>query len=68
MSLTNQKCQNMKFSPLTYLSEEEQAMKDLVAKLSNEKIAPLVKKMDEESKIERSVIDELFKNGVCLFA
>ena len=58
----------MKFSPLTYLSEEEQAMKDLVAKLSNEKIAPLVKKMDEESRIERSVIDELFKNGVCLFA
>lgn len=58
----------MKFSPLTYLSEEEQAMKDLVAKLSNEKIAPLVKKMDDENRMEKSVIDELFKNGVCLFA
>jgi hypothetical protein len=35
-----------------------------VARLAEEKISPLVKKMEEESKFDSSTIDELFKNGV----
>lgn len=49
---------------LTNLSEEEQAMKDMVKRLAQEKIQPLVKKMDDESMMDRSVIDLLFQNGV----
>lgn len=50
--------------PLTVLSEEEQAFQETVRKLAKEKIEPLVKKMDEASHMERSVIDALFENGV----
>lgn len=50
--------------PLTVLSEEEQAFKETVQKLSKEKIEPLVKKMDENSHMDQSVIDALFQNGV----
>lgn len=54
-------------TPLTVLSEEEQAFKETVQKMSKEKIEPLVKKMDEASHMDRSVIDALFENGVsCL--
>jgi hypothetical protein len=35
-----------------------------VARLAEEKISPLVKKMEEESKFDSSIIDEFFKNGV----
>lgn len=49
--------------PLTKLSEEEQAIRDLAAKVANEKIAPLVRKMDQESKMDQSIIDALFENG-----
>ena len=39
-------------------------MKDMVQRLAQEKIQPLVKKMDNESKMDKSVIDLLFQNGV----
>jgi hypothetical protein len=35
-----------------------------VARLAEEKISPLVKKMEQESKFDSSVVDALFKNGV----
>lgn len=38
-----------------------------VSKLAAEKIAPLVKKMDEEQKIDDSIRQMLFENGVCIF-
>ncbi|KAK2713156.1 short/branched chain specific acyl-CoA dehydrogenase, mitochondrial-like [Artemia franciscana] len=50
--------------PLTHLSEEEQMMKQTVAKLAQEKIAPLVKRMDEESEMDISIRDALFENGL----
>lgn len=50
--------------PLTYLSEEEQAMKDVVAKLSKEKFSPLVKEMDAKSEMYPEVIAALFENGL----
>lgn len=49
---------------LTTLSDEEQAFRETVQKLSREKIAPLVKSMDTASKMDKSVIDALFDNGL----
>ena len=51
-------------NPLTKLSDEEQAIKDLATKISQEKIAPLVKQMDQNSKMEDSLLKTLFDNGV----
>ncbi|KAJ9595411.1 hypothetical protein L9F63_013395 [Diploptera punctata] len=45
-------------------SEEEKMMKETVARLAAEKIAPLVRKMEEESKIDPGVIELLFENGL----
>ncbi|KAH3788542.1 short/branched chain specific acyl-CoA dehydrogenase, mitochondrial-like [Dreissena polymorpha] len=50
--------------PCDLLSEDEQMMKDVVARLSLEKIQPLVRKMDAESQMDQSVIDALFENGL----
>lgn len=36
-----------------------------VAKFAQERVAPLVQKMDENSKMEDSVIQGLFEQGVC---
>lgn len=51
-------------TPLTWLSEEELAMKEVVAKLSKEKFAPLVKEMDAKSEMFPEVIAALFENGI----
>ncbi|XP_026462986.1 LOW QUALITY PROTEIN: short/branched chain specific acyl-CoA dehydrogenase, mitochondrial-like [Ctenocephalides felis] len=51
-------------APLTFLSEDELMMKETVAKLAKEQILPLVKKMDIEEKIDPSVVDMLFENGL----
>ena len=53
-------------SPVTQLSDEEQAMKDMVKRIAEEKIQPLVKQMDEQSMMDKTVIDLLFKNGVIM--
>lgn len=45
-------------------SEEELAFKELAEKISKEKIAPLVSKMDNENKLDPEVIKLLFENGV----
>ena len=37
----------------------------LVKRFSNDVIRPLVRKMDEESLMDRSVIEGVFANGVC---
>jgi alkylation response protein AidB-like acyl-CoA dehydrogenase len=50
--------------PLTVLAEDEQIFRDSVAAFADEKIRPLVREMDEHSKIPRSLIDELFALGV----
>lgn len=54
----------LKISPLTSLTEDEQMMKETVAKLANEKVRPLVKKMDDEAKVDQSCLDALFQNGL----
>lgn len=37
-----------------------------MAKLASEQIGPLVRKMDDAGKIEQSVLDLLFENGVTI--
>lgn len=51
-------------SPLTVLTEEEQFFYDTVLGFAREKIKPLVRKMDDEAKIEPSIIPQLFDMGL----
>lgn len=51
-------------SALTVLTDDERVMKETVAKLAQEQIAPLVKKMDEEHKFDPSVMKAVFENGL----
>ena len=51
-------------TPLTVFSDEEIAMKEVVSKLAREKFAPLVKEMDEKSKMSPEVVKTLFENGL----
>src|SRR6266704_6736736 len=50
--------------PLTVLSEDEQLFRDSCRCFAQERIQPLVHKMDEEAKLEKSVIPELFDLGL----
>jgi len=50
--------------PLTDLSEDERAFRDVVREFAEEKIRPLVRRMDEEQKIPRDVIDACFELGI----
>ena len=50
--------------PLTTLTEEEQAIKDTATRIATEKVAPLARKMDTESKLDPGLIKELFANGL----
>uniref|UniRef100_A0A914UQR8 Short/branched chain specific acyl-CoA dehydrogenase, mitochondrial n=2 Tax=Plectus sambesii TaxID=2011161 RepID=A0A914UQR8_9BILA len=49
--------------PLTQFSEEEQALRDSVAKFSRDVVKPLVSEMDEKSAMNKAVIQGLFDNG-----
>ncbi|XP_017127871.1 short/branched chain specific acyl-CoA dehydrogenase, mitochondrial [Drosophila elegans] len=50
--------------PLTFLTDDEKMMKETVAKLAQEQIQPLVKKMDHEHKFDPSVVKAVFENGL----
>src|SRR2546427_8489189 len=47
--------------PLTVLSEDEQLFRDSSRCFAQERIRPLVRKMDEATKLEDSVIPDLFQ-------
>jgi len=51
-------------TPLTMFSDEELAMREAVSKLSREKFAPMVRDMDEKSKMHPDVVRTLFENGL----
>ncbi|XP_012226121.1 short/branched chain specific acyl-CoA dehydrogenase, mitochondrial isoform X2 [Linepithema humile] len=51
-------------SPLTQFTDDELMMKETVAKLAKEEIAPLVRKMEKEGKIDDGVLKALFENGL----
>src|SRR5512135_1582554 len=55
---------NHRSLPLTDLSEDEKSFRQVVRDFAEEKIRPLVRKMDEESKIPRELIDACFELGV----
>jgi alkylation response protein AidB-like acyl-CoA dehydrogenase len=50
--------------PLTVLAEDEVIFRDSVRQFADARVRPLVRHMDEEAKIPRSLVDELFELGV----
>ncbi|XP_054975084.1 short/branched chain specific acyl-CoA dehydrogenase, mitochondrial [Sorex araneus] len=50
--------------PLQTFTDEELLMKSTVKKFAQEQIAPLVSTMDENSKMDKSVIEGLFQQGL----
>jgi alkylation response protein AidB-like acyl-CoA dehydrogenase len=50
--------------PLTTLSEDEELFRQSCRGFAEQRIKPLVRKMDEEAKLETSIIPELFDLGV----
>src|SRR5207253_5091107 len=50
--------------PLTVLSEDEQLFRDSCRSFAEGRIRPLVRKMDEEAKLEHSLMPELFDLGL----
>ncbi|XP_035255351.1 short/branched chain specific acyl-CoA dehydrogenase, mitochondrial [Anguilla anguilla] len=52
------------YPPLQTYSEEETMMKEAVKKFAQERIAPFVSKMDENSSMDQVVIDGLFEQGL----
>lgn len=51
-------------APLTTLTEDEQMMKETVARLSKEQILPLVREQEKEGAIRPEVLKMLFDNGL----
>ncbi|NXD23848.1 ACDSB protein, partial [Spelaeornis formosus] len=50
--------------PLQTLTEEEAMLKDMVTKFAQEQVAPFVQKMDENAKMEASIVQGLFEQGL----
>src|SRR5947209_13644451 len=50
--------------PLTVLSEDEQLFRQSCRSFAEERIRPLVRKMDEEARLEPSIIPQLFELGL----
>lgn len=50
--------------PLTHFTDDELTTKEMVARLAKEEIAPLVRKMEKEGRIDDGVFRKLFENGL----
>jgi butyryl-CoA dehydrogenase/short/branched chain acyl-CoA dehydrogenase len=50
--------------PLTVLSEDELLFRESCRSFAEDRIRPLVRRMDEEAKLEKSIIPELFELGL----
>lgn len=50
--------------PITSFTQEEELMRDSVARFARERVQPLVSKMDQESQMEPSLISDMFEQGV----
>ena len=55
---------DMKSAPLTTLSEEEEMMRDTVAKFAAEQISPLVSEMDRKGEMDKDLIKAMFDQGL----
>jgi len=51
-------------TPLTVLSDDEQLFRDSCRSFAEDRIKPLVHKMDEEAKLDKGIIPELFDLGL----
>uniref|UniRef100_A0AC11DC59 Acyl-CoA dehydrogenase short/branched chain n=1 Tax=Ovis aries TaxID=9940 RepID=A0AC11DC59_SHEEP len=51
-------------APLQTFTDEEMMIKSTVKKFAQEQVAPFVSKMDEDSKMEKSIIQGLFQQGL----
>jgi len=51
-------------TPLTRLSEDEQFFYDTVKDFAKEKVQPLVREMDDEGEMNKSIIKQLFEMGL----
>ena len=51
-------------APLTRLSADEQLFRDTVTRFAREKIAPLVRQMDDEQHLQPALVKELFALGL----
>ncbi|PQE07589.1 acyl- dehydrogenase protein [Rutstroemia sp. NJR-2017a BBW] len=51
-------------TPITHLSEIEQAMADSVSKFANDIIGPKVREMDEAEMMDPAVVEQLFEQGL----
>ena len=50
--------------PVTDLSEDEAMFRDQVRQFAEERVRPLVSKMDKEAQIPRDIVDECFELGI----
>jgi butyryl-CoA dehydrogenase/short/branched chain acyl-CoA dehydrogenase len=50
--------------PLTDLSEDEKGFREVVRDFAEERVRPLVRKMDQESRVPRELIDACFELGI----
>jgi len=51
-------------APITQLTEDELVMKETVAKFAQEQIAPLVREMEANEKLDDRLVKQLFENGL----
>jgi len=49
---------------LTVFTEDEMMMKSMVSRFATERVAPLVRKMDDDQKFDPEIVKELFSNGL----
>ncbi|RMD42252.1 hypothetical protein DV735_g2870, partial [Chaetothyriales sp. CBS 134920] len=54
-------------TPITHFSEEESMLSETVSKFANEQIAPKVREMDEEEKMDPAIIEGCFEQGLMAF-
>jgi len=54
----------MRSLPLTDLSDDERSFRELVRDFAEERLRPLVRKMDDEAKMPREVVDACFELGI----
>jgi len=51
-------------TPISHLSEVEQSMRDAVQKFANDVILPKVRDMDEAERMDSTVVEQLFEQGL----
>lgn len=51
-------------TPITHLSEVEQAMQETVSKFAADVITPKVREMDEAEKMDPTIVEQLFEQGL----